>query len=90
MRNGWFGGLSRWLDVHFIFTIPHSCLDTLSRSRSLHTRQRKCFYAIAGAACWTQVRQATMLPRYRWAGLVGVLLFWLVCWPSWLCLRVTL
>ncbi len=64
----------------FFFTmIPHSCLDTLSHPSFFctATRQRKCYYAIAGTACWTQVWRATMLLRYRWSlpGGRNVLLF---------------
>ncbi|KAK3327848.1 hypothetical protein B0T19DRAFT_175465 [Cercophora scortea] len=54
------------------------------------TRQRKCFYAIAGTACWTETRLATMPLRYRSACLVGVCVYcvflslslWLL-FPAW-------
>lgn len=58
--------------------IPHLCLDTPSAEEGLlaPSTAKVLFTPSLGLACWAETWLATMLVRYRRAGLVG-LRFWL-------------
>jgi len=84
--------LSLFFSLSYFFlqqVIPHQCLHALFPISSLYrlahlwapTRQRQCFYAIAGQRrVETETRPATMLLRYRFGRSRGLFFFLIMSW----------